>query len=96
LIEPKEAILVLCKWQEEQTPLRVVVESAALHVNSEAVIIGATTRRFALRLAGEGNFFELDFGFCRFDFGHDPAVPDRTTVVCVNPDRRISFSELVE
>jgi transposase-like protein len=94
LITAEEAVLILRKWQEEQTPLRVAVQLANLHLDSAGVVIGATPLRFGLRLPGEHSFFELDFGSCVFDFGHDPNAPDRTGLLCVLPEGRFTLFEI--
>ncbi len=96
LIDPDEALLVLRKWREEETPLRVVAGLATLHLNTDATIADATILRFGLKLSGANNFFELDFDSSVFEFGHDPEAPDRTALVCVRPDGRITFFDSQE
>ncbi len=94
MIDLEEALLVLRKWQEEETPLRVVLISPSLHFDSEAVLCGATSLRFGLKPPGAANFFELDFGPCGFDLAHDPDAPEQIVLVCVRSDFRLSFTSL--
>lgn len=96
MITADEARLVLNKWRDDKTRLRVAAELVSLYLDCEAAIIGVTASRFGLRLGGANNFFEMDFGLCAFDFGHNADFPDQTVLVCFRSDGRIIFYQLLE
>lgn len=72
MIKKEEALSLLNKWRDDATSIRVVADLASLHLDSDAVIMGCDWNRFALRLPGKENFFDLDFGDCEFNFGLHP------------------------
>lgn len=86
----EEALLVFFKWRDNATPLRIVAKLAPLHFESEALIISCDWNRFAIRLPGENNFLELNFGECSFNFGIFPDS-DAAALVCLRPDGEIFF-----
>jgi len=89
----EEAILVLKRWQELQTSLRVTVELDGVFLDSDATLAGVDTLCFGLNLPGpSSNSFEIDFGTCSFGFGLDPNAPDdRSALVCIRLDGKIVF-----
>lgn len=90
MITKGEALSLLNKWRDDSTSVRVVADLASLHLDSEAVIMGCDWNRFALRLLGEDNFFELDFGECEFNFGLYPRSKG-AALVCLRPDGELFF-----
>lgn len=91
MISKEDALLIFNKWREEGTTLRVIAQLRALHLDSEAVLIGVSWDRFALRLPGEKNFVELDFADSAFNWGANPRAADESALVCLRSDGEIIF-----
>jgi hypothetical protein len=90
LITKEEAFILFSRWRDDATPIRVVAKLTSLSFDFEAVIIEFDWRRFALRLSGEHNFFELEFGECTFNFGRGTDSIE-TALDCLRSDGEIFF-----
>jgi len=96
MVTKEDALLMFAKWRDEETCLRVVAKLSPLHLDSTAVVNGFDWNRFSLRLPGNDNFFELDFGNSSFNFGEHPEAPEGSVLVCLRPDGEVFFMEQIK
>lgn len=71
LIRRKEVLLILRKWKEESTPLRVIAELRGVYLALDCCIIGVSYKSVGLRLPGGRDFCEFSWRGLRFDYGEE-------------------------
>ena len=89
---------MFAKWQDESTPIRLSATLPCGVFEFTCRITSGDSTAVSLRLDGEGNTCEFSLADFGFDFGSDPAAPDRrTALICARPpENRLSFIVLEE